>query len=348
MGFRICVVIVLVGLSGSLGCAFFSPAAPHEPVKFSSAPSPHGPEKFPNWAMPPAIDFDELSFAERERGQFKVDQYGAAGSGTTGAEERVITFEHEVGTLKFKVKPVPGDLDGINNSPRKEMAAYLIQRLFLDPQDFVVPTTFAYCVDIGIWRQEHGGKGEPNLKGASCELLVAALWLKDVTLPDPLYDEQRFLTDPSYAYFLSNFNVFTYVIGHRDGRDGNFLVSKDDSRRQVFTIDNGSTFNPWGFNYFVLNWDVIRVAAVRRATVDRLRKLSREDLDFLLVVSRLEIGDDGIARQVPPGKSLEDDKGALRQGNTIQFGLTRKEIEKVWRRIQKLIAQVDSGKLPVF
>ena len=33
--------------------------------------------------------------------------------------------------------------------------------------------------------------------------------MKDVTLPDPLYDEQRFLSDPNYAYFLSNFNVFT-------------------------------------------------------------------------------------------------------------------------------------------
>ena len=138
------------------------------------------------------------------------------------------------------------------------------------------------------------------------------------------------------------------MIGHRDGREGNFLVSKNDSRRQVFAIDNGSTFNPWGYNYFVPNWDVIRVAAVRKETVDRLRKLTRADLDFLLVVSQLEVGEDGVARQVPPGKSRDDDEGALRQGTTIQFGLTRKELDKVWGRIQELIAEVDSGKLPVF
>jgi len=87
---------------------------------------------------------------------------------------------------------------------------------------------------------------------------------------------------------------------------------------------------------------------VRRETVDRLRKLSREDLDFLLVVSQLEIGDDGVARQVPPGPSLDDDEGALMRDRTIQFGLTRHEIDEVWTRIQKLVAQVDSGELPVF
>ena len=36
------------------------------------------------------------------------------------------------------------------------------------------------------------------------------------------------------------------------------------------------------------------------------------------------------------------------RGNTIQFGLTRSELDKVWRRIEKLIARVDSGERPVF
>jgi hypothetical protein len=328
------------------GCAFFSPAAPHKPVEFGSAPPPKRAEKFPNWPMPPALDFNELNIAERTR--YKVEQAGSAGGGTTGAEERTVLLLHTGETVKVKVKATPGDLDGINNAPRKEMAAYLIQRLFLDPEDFVVPTTFADCIDADRWRAEHGGDAKLNVEGLNCALVVVSLWLKDVTLPAPLYDEQRFLTDPDYAYFLSNFNVFTYVVGHRDGREGNFLVSKNDALRQVFSIDNGSTFNPWGYNYFVANWDVIRVAAVRRETVDRLRKLSREDLDYLLVVSQLEVGEDGVARQVPPGKSLDDDKGALMRGNTIQFGLTKHEIDQVWKRIQKLIAQVDSGQLPVF
>ena len=265
--------LVLASLLAMPGCAFFSPAAPHKPVKFASAPSPHGAERFPNWPMPPALDFEGLSLAERERSVYRVDSAGAAGGGTTGAEERVVWLPDLGEDVKLKLKPVPGDLDGINNAPRKELASYLIQRLFLDPEDFVVPTTFTYCVDMESWRREHGASAKPNVDGLRCVLVVNALWMKDVTLPDPLYDEERFLTDPTYAYFLSNFNLFTYVVGHRDGREGNFLVSKDDARRQIFAIDNGSTFNPWGYNYFVPNWDVIRVAAVRRDTVERLRKL---------------------------------------------------------------------------
>lgn len=340
--------LAAVCVTGASSCAFISPPAPHKPVLFDSAPSPHGEDQFPNWMMPPAVDYDQLSVAERHRAVYAVKSTAGAGAGTTGAEEVTMTISEVAGDVKFKRKLVPGDLDGVNNSPRKEMAAYMIQRLFLDPQDFVVPTTFAYCVDLDEWRSTHDGKGRANVRGLNCALVAVSLWMKDVKLPDPLYDEQRFLTDPAYAYFLSNFNMLTYVIGHRDGREGNFLVSKDDARRQVFAIDNGSTFNPLGFNYFVPNWDVIRVAAVRAETVDRLRKVTRSDLDFLHVVSQLEIDDQGIARQVPPGESLDDGKGALKKGNTIQFGLTTKEIDKVWKRIQKLIAEVDSGELPVF
>jgi hypothetical protein len=37
-----------------------------------------------------------------------------------------------------------------------------------------------------------------------------------------------------------------------------------------------------------------------------------------------------------------------RRGDTIQFGLRRTEIDKVWKRTQKLKEQVDDGSLPVF
>ena len=337
-----------LAIASSTGCAFFSPAAPHKPVHHTEAPSPHGAERFPNWPMPPAVTYEDLAFGEDLRGEYEIISYGGAGAGTTGAEERVVALPGLGADVKFKVKLVPGDLDGINNAPRKELAAYLIQHLFLDPEDFVVPTTFVFCISMETWREVHGGKGDPNVDGLDCALVIDALWLKDVTVPDVLYDEERFLTDATYAYFLSNLNVLTYVINHRDGRQGNFLVSTNDARRQVFIVDNGSTFNIWGYNYFVANWDVIRTAAVRQETIDRLRKISRDDLDFLLVVAQLEVDGDGFARQVPPGPSLDDDKGALYEGNTIQFGLTQKEIHKVWKRIQVLIQQVDDGELPVF
>jgi len=339
--------LVLVA-AAAVGCSFVSPPAPHHPVRFQGAKPPAAADPFPHWPLPPALTYEDLTIIERLGPEARLLRAKGAGGGTTGAEEHVFAVPALGKDVAVKVKAVPGRLDGINNSPRKELAAYQIQRLFLEPEDFVVPSTFIYCIPMPRWREEHGGKGRPNVHGLQCVLSVVSLWMQDVTVPEQLYDEKRFVADPTYAYFMSNLNVFTYVVGHRDGRQGNFLVAKDDARRQVFAIDNGSTFNPWGYNYFVPNWDVIRVAAVRHETIDRLRKLSRPDLDYLLVVAQLEVDDQGIARQVSPGTSLDDDEGAVRQGNTIQFGLTRHEIDRVWERIQRLVREVDDGSLPVF
>jgi len=340
-------VIPFTLIAFSTGCAFFSPAAPHKPVEFKEEWSPPREPRFPNWPIPPDVAMRKIDSATYDKSVVMKSQKGA-GAGTTGAKEAVVSFPDLKEDVHFKIKAVPGDLDGINNSPRKELAAYAIQHLFLDPEEYVVPATTVYCLHEDRLQQSGIPYDGATLKGGSCALVVVALWLEDLTLRWPVYDEARFLRDPAYAYYLSNLNVFTYIIGHRDGRKGNFLFSKNDDRPQLFAIDNGSTFNPWGFNYFVANWDVVRVAAVRKATIDRLRALKRADLDTLLVVAQMEIDSQGDIRKVAPGASIDDGKGALRRGDTIQFGLTKKEIDKVWKRIQTLKEQVDDGSLPVF
>jgi hypothetical protein len=179
--------------------------------------------------------------------------------------------------------------------------------------------------------------------------VAAAFWMNDVTLPDPLLDRERFLDDPIYAHFLADFNLFTYLIDHRDGRLGNFLVSKDDARRQIFAIDNGSTFDPTGWNYFVTNWNEIRVPALRKESIDRLRKVDCDDIeDALLVVSQLELREDGLFHNVRPGKPIDDDEGAHREGKVLQFGLTEDEVKEVCDRMEDLIDEVDHGRIPVF
>ncbi len=344
-GLRLILAASLIACSA--GCAFFSPAAPHKPVGFQKTWSPPRAPAFPNWPLPPDEALREVDDARKEDA-VRADEVKGAGGGTTGAKQALFYFPDVGKDVAYKIKRVPSRLDGINNAPRKEVAAYAIQRLFLDPEDYVVPTTTMYCLDIDWMDHQEIRHGGATLEDTKCVLVAASLWLQDLTLRDPIYDEARFLRDPAYAYYLSNFNVLTYVIGHRDGRQGNFLYAKDDDRPQLFAIDNGSTFNPWGYNYFVANWDVIRVASVRKETVDRLRKLERGDLDFLRVVLQMQIDSEGKISKVEPGPSLDDDEGALREGDVVQFGLTKKEIDKVWKRIQKLIEQVDDGSLPVF
>jgi hypothetical protein len=178
---------------------------------------------------------------------------------------------------------------------------------------------------------------------------VVSVWLVNVKFPAVLYDVSRFVKEPNYAYFMANLNLFTYLIDHADGNPNNFLASNDDQRRQLYSIDNGVALghiaNPLATNYFAS----IEVPALRKESIDRLRALRREDLDFLGVVAELRLDERGVlVPVVPPGPKLDPSKGAVARGDTLQFGLKEREIDDVWSRMQRVIADVDSGKIGVF
>jgi hypothetical protein len=273
-----------------------------------------------------------------------------AGAGVTGARKIVIDVGHQDEHITLKAKNFPLSLDGPNNSPRRELAAYAIQHFFLDPVDFVVPTFGVRCIPLEVWKTRN--TGEPaHVPGTECALTSYAFWLKDVTLPDPLYDEQRFSTDARYAYNLANFNLLTYLVNHHDQRSGNVLVSKNDEDRRVFAIDNGTTFGQFFFNWFYppsFAWREIRVPAIPRNAVNRLRKLTEEDLEALGVIMQLEADQDGILRIEEPGDPIDEEEGVNVRGTTLQLGLTEDEIEDVWERIEDLLEDIDDGKIDIF
>jgi len=339
---RVLRVVWLLPLAFALACASSLGPRDRKPVSFREASPPQAEDPYPNWRVPPKTA--ERLMAHGESVSRAVE---SAGGGTTGAEKHTLYFPSADVEITAKWKTVPGRLDGFNNAPRKEVAAYSIQTIFLEPQDYVVPTSVIRCTPLDRYSERHP-LVPPTVKGTQCVLGVLSIWMKDVTVPDVLYDEERFLSDPQYAYFMSNANLFTYLVDHRDGRGGNFLVSKDDGRRQVFAVDNGISFGPWVFNYFVPNWTHLRVAAVRKESIERLRKIHREDLDFLAVVAQLEADENGILQTVPPGAPFDPDAGASAQDGNVQFGLTTSEIDGVYARIQKLIEAVDAGRVPVF
>src|SRR5690242_192165 len=47
--------------------------------------------------------------------------------------------------VRIKWKPAAPGGDGYNHSPRRELAAYALQKLYLDEGDYVVPPTVARC-----------------------------------------------------------------------------------------------------------------------------------------------------------------------------------------------------------
>jgi hypothetical protein len=175
--------------------------------------------------------------------------------------------------------------------------------------------------------------------------------MQHVAPPDELYEEERFLNDVSYAYHMANFNLFAYLINLRDNRSGNVLASKDEDNRRVFAVDNGVAFGTIWYNWFyppTYAWRTIRVPALPRNSIDRLHKLRREDLDFLMVVAQLEADSDGVLRNVDPGPPVNADDGTNFDGTTLQLGLTADELDDIWERIESLIRRVDAGKTALF
>jgi hypothetical protein len=316
-------------------------------VQFSDAPRPKGGEKFPNWPAPPLVIEKELPKA-LQSGDFKVVSEERTAAGITGAAELKLYLGAINKELAFKWKEaIPRRLDEDNNSPRREIAVYQVQRLFLDPEDYVVPTSFMYCEPLERIREKDKKKG-PSVPGTNCVLGNLSVWLKNVTQPKTLYEQDRFLKDPNYAYFMANIGLLTFLVSHHDGKASNWLASKEENRRQVFVIDNGVSFRAWPHNPFAVNWDVIRVPAFRKDSVDRLRKLEREDLEVLGVVAQLEANEDGVLVSVPHGKNLDPHRGVRISDGTVQFGLTAGELDDLWQRIQQVIGEVDDGSLPVF
>jgi hypothetical protein len=342
---RVSCFVLICGLAllGPLGCTLLPVHRSTAPVHFAQAPSPHGEDRFPNWPLPPDTAASLMLEAPRE-----IRSAEGAGGGTTGAEKLKVHFFKDDVTLTVKWKEMPpGKLDGINNAPRKELAAYAVQRLFMAPEDYVVPTSVAHCAPLDDYRAHHP-EATATLEGTSCVLGVASVWMKDVTVPDVLFDDARFRADANYAYFMANLNLLTYLAAHHDGREGNFLVSKDETRRQVFAVDNGLSFGGVFYNWSVANWNSIRVPALRKESVDKLRQLKRRDLDGLGVVAQLELDERGINQKAKLGENLDPKKGVRIQGGVVQLGLTESEIDDVYQRIQHLIRDVDAGKLQTF
>jgi hypothetical protein len=335
-----------------MACGTMSLPQDYRPVEFTTEPSPYGENIFPNWSAPPLVVEGALSDAISS-GEIpeRVDPNMAqrTAHGISGPNEVVVLFPKLEKEVKFKWKVAPsGDLDNYNNSIAREVASYQIQKLFLESEDYVVPTSLAFCITYKHHTKHMGIEVSPQIEGSECVIGNASLWLVNVKVPEVLYDESRFLSEPDYAYHLSNFNILTYLVAHRDTRSANVLVSEDDQRHHLFSIDNGTTFGAFPYNFFVPNWNIIRVPALRKETIDRLRKVKREDLDYLGVVVQLNKDNDRVFRNVVPGENLDPEIPVRIRVGMVQFGLTKQQIDDVWVRIQTLIERVDSGDIPTF
>jgi len=233
----------------------------------------------------------------------------------------------------------------VNNQPRYEIAAYELQKLFLDTEEYVVPPTVGRSLPLDKY-QEIEPDVKPTFKNTRCVFFCLQYWLEEVT-SKKIYDKKRFKSDTTYARHLGNMNILSYIIKHNDSNEGNFLISKDPENPRVFAVDNGFAFGNLESNRGFV-WRNIRVKSLPGKTIGRLRKIQKGDLEKTLgVVAQFQI-QQGQLISVSASESLSTRKGVRVANDIVQFGLTKSEINGVFNRIKKLLKQVDSGKIKIF
>jgi hypothetical protein len=302
----------------------------------SSAETPPSPG-----SLPPA-ELERLL-----RRPFRIADVEPIDEGRTGAMRMEIEFPPEERDLVVKWKRAPAGGDGWNRSPRRELAAYEVQKWFLDPGDFVVPPTAVVCIPLDVYRTVDSSP-DANLAGARCVLGTIAVWLDDVRTPDPLYDPDRFAAEPRYAAHLARYNLLTHLIDNRDTRAGNQLASADEDDRRIYSVDNGISFGEWLHNPFRSHWNVIRVPALPRAAIERLRALDPRRMDALAVVAEFRRDRAGVFREQPPGPPLSAGEGVRAQADVLQIGLTSAEIDGIRDRVRSLLDAAEDGDLDLF
>jgi hypothetical protein len=244
-------------------------------------------------------------------------------------------------------KPVGRGAQGFNNEPRYELAAYRFQKLFLDEPDYVVPPAVLRALPLEEYRSFRSAS-QPTIRGTSSVLFLLSYWIQNLAVDtvDP-FDPTLFDLDETYAWHFANANILTHLIDHKDGNHGNVLVSMDHENRRVFAVDNDVAFSSRVSDQGD-RWRHLQVERLPAATIDRLREVTREDLERkVAVVAEFEIVD-GYLHPVEPGENLSPRRGVRVTADRVQFGLTPREIRDVERNIQRLLRDVDRGRIATF
>lgn len=270
------------------------------------------------------------------------------GGGVMGAKRVTVVFLNTGESLDAKWKEAPAGGDGWNNSPRREIGVYEVQKLFLDPEDYLVPPVVARGIEFDAYRAV---TADPvaNIDGTRCVYGALAAWLSNVKLPERVFDPDWFSSDDRYAYHFGNLNLLHYLTDHRDARANNFLMSIDPANPRIFSIDNGIAFGGTLFNFFTWHFNKIRVDRLPRRSIERLGELRREDLERLGILAELQADAAGLLRHVAPRSNVDCEQGnRWCPPGIIQIGLTSAEIDAIAVRIQELLARVRHGELAVF
>jgi hypothetical protein len=278
-----------------------------------------------------------------------VEVVGAGNtSGSSGAKILTLRVRGADGSVTLRAKWRKFG-DSYLNDARKEIAAYAVQKLLFEPYAYVVPPTTGRCFPIETYQRAIGEAAEATFAEFPCVFGSLSYWLEGVESAD-LYDEERFWSEPDYRQAVADSNAFTFVIQHGDTHAGNFLVMNTARTTRIYSPDNAIAFNPYFRNPLDLinpSWYDLRVPALRRDVVERLRQVELRDVAWLRVIEQYRNHETGLTPEAS-GAPLPGDEPVRFSDTTLQIGLSDAEISRVHERIREIRARVNSGEVGVF
>jgi hypothetical protein len=248
--------------------------------------------------------------------------------------------------LRVKLRKAEPGADTFNNVPRYDVAAYELQKLFMDPPEYVVPPTALRMVAFEDFRK-YSPAVTRTFPPADQVLAVVQYWLHDIKVIADVYDPARFDADPVYARHIGQLNVLTHLIQHRDSNVGNFLIGNAATGARLFSIDHGVAFASEDSDRGEL-WKDMRVKRLPADTVERLRAITPEVLESKLAVLAQWKLENGAYVPVPLGANLSPRRGVRREGDQLQMGLTKMELQAIQRLLGHLLKRVDAGEITTF
>ena len=97
--------------------------------------------------------------------------------------------------LRVKLRKAEPGANSFNNVPRYDIAAYELQKLFLDPAEYVVPPTALRMVPLADFAKYSPGVARTFL-AADQVLAVVQYWLSDITVVADVYSPGAFCRRP--------------------------------------------------------------------------------------------------------------------------------------------------------
>jgi hypothetical protein len=338
-------LLFIVGTACAKGPAYGGPAAPlSEPTDLCSVAQ--------------RDRCRSVEDVERRLATADLELLGATGSpgGTQGAYVLTLRDRSDGTVLRAKWRAAEGG--SLVNVPHRELGAYHVQKLVLEPRDFIIPPTVARCLPIEAYREHIDAEAVPTA-GAECVLGFLTYWLEDAMSVDDvreeglleagegLFDPERFEKDDVYRLTLSNLNLVSYLVSHGDAHRGQFVFVHSEPHLLSYSVDHSVAFlavpNP--MLLFRKDWSNIQVPSLSEDAIARLRAATEAELARLHTFSELALRD-GVFVPTDIGPPFGDpDEVYRREGDRMQIGLRHAEIAGVAERIHDLLGEIDRGEI---